>query len=82
LAVGGICAWEILVLTLARNEDLVLGGVGGIVGATNTIVDVFAEVSGVGLGGVTKLEAEGVGAKEVVPFDSLIIFALVTAPSI
>lgn len=41
-----------------------MGGVGGVVGTAYAVVDVLAEVCGVGVGGVAGFEAECVGAHE------------------
>jgi hypothetical protein len=41
-----------------------LGVVGGVEGASDTVVDVLAVVGGVGTGGVACFKAEGVGAEE------------------
>ena len=66
LAVLGVSTGEVLVITLARLEGTVLGVVGSVVVATDTIVDVLAEVGSVGAVGVAGLEAEGVAAHEAV----------------
>jgi hypothetical protein len=51
----GVDTWEVLVLALARLEGSVLGIVGSIVGAANTIEDVLAVTSVVGAIRVTGL---------------------------
>lgn len=61
-----INAGEVLVVALARLERPVLGAVGGIVGASNTVINVLAEVASVGASGVADLEAEEVSAKEAI----------------
>ena len=55
---------EILVLGVACFEGAVACVVRGVVGASNTIEDVFAVVGGVGAVWVAGFEAEGVGADE------------------
>lgn len=69
---------EVLVVTLARLECTVLGVVGGVVGAPNTIVDVLAEVGSVGTSRVTDLEAEHATSHEIVPFDDLLVTVVVS----
>jgi len=71
LAVGCVDTGEVGVLGIARLEDFILGGIGSVVGASNTVVDVLAVVGGVGAGWVAGLEAEGIGADEVGPLDDL-----------
>ena len=66
LAVGGVDTGEVGVFGVAGFENLVLGGVGGVEGASDTVVDVLAVVGGIGTGGVTCFEAEGVGSEEAV----------------
>ena len=51
-------AREILVITEAGFEGAILGVVGGIVGTSDMVVDVLAEVGSVGVGRVTGFEAE------------------------
>jgi len=63
----GVDTGEVLVLTLARLEDAVDIGSGGVVLAADTVKDVLAKVLGVGAFGVACLEAENVAAHEVVP---------------
>ena len=59
-----------------------MGVVGGIVGASDTVVDVLAEVGSVGTSGVANLEAEHATAHEVVPLDDLLVSVVVaTRPS-
>ena len=58
LSVGGIDSREVLVLTEARFEDLVASSVGGVVSTANAIIDVFAEVGGIGTSRVACFQAE------------------------
>ena len=60
----GVNAGEVLVVTVANLEGTVLGVVGGIVGAPDTVVDVFTEAGSIGTGRVASLETEEVSAKE------------------
>ena len=60
----GIDAGEVLVGALARFERAVLGVIGGVVEASDTIVNVFAVPGSVGTSGVASLEAEETSAKE------------------
>ena len=60
----GVDAGEVLVITLANLEGTVLGVVGGIVGAPDTVVDVFAVATGVRASGVASLETEEVSTEE------------------
>jgi len=60
----GIDAGEVLVVTIARLEGTIPGVVGGIVGASDTIENVFAEASSVGTGRVAGFEAEEVSTVE------------------
>jgi len=79
LTVGiGVDTGVVLVVTLARLEGTVLGVVGGIVSTSDTVVDVFTEVSSVGASGVTSLETESVTTHEVVPLDDLLVIVVVT----
>ena len=64
LTIASVNTREVLVVTLARLEGTVLRVVGGVVVATDTIVDVLAEVGSVGAVGVTRLEAELVSTDE------------------
>ena len=63
-AVGRVDTREVLVIALARFEDPVLGVIGCIVGTTDTVVNVLAELGGVRAGRVAGLEAELVAAHE------------------
>ena len=60
----GVDTGEILIIAKAGFESAVLSVVGGIVGAADTVVDVLAEVGGIGVGWVAGFEAECVGAHE------------------
>jgi hypothetical protein len=60
----GVNAWIVLVVAEARFEGAVLGIVGCVVGASDTVEDVFAEMSGVGACGVARFEAEEIAAHE------------------
>lgn len=53
-----------MVLAFASFENTVASVVGGVVGAADTVEDVFAEVSGVGAVRVAGLEAEGIATDE------------------
>jgi hypothetical protein len=64
---------EVLVITKAGLESSVLGSVGGVVRAADTIKDVLAEVGGIGTSGVADLEAESIATHEVVPFNNLLV---------
>ena len=54
----GVDPREILVIAEAGFEGAILGVVGGVVGAADTVVDVLAEVGGGGVGRVAGFEAE------------------------
>jgi hypothetical protein len=71
LAVGCINTRVVSILGIAGLEDIVLGIVGSIVSASDTIVNVLAKFGGVGASGVARFEAEGVGANEVSPLHHL-----------
>ena len=73
----GVDTGEVLVVTLARLEGTILGVVGGVVGASDTVVDVLAEVSRIGASRIASLETESVTAHEVVPLDDLLVVVLV-----
>ena len=60
----GVDAGEVLVVTLARLEGTVSGVVGSIVGASDTVEDVFAEASSVGSSRVADLEAKEICTEE------------------
>ena len=77
----GINAREILIVTLAGLESPVLGVVGGIISASDTVENVLTVVSGVGTGGITNLEAENASPHEVMPFDDLLIVGVAAGPS-
>ena len=65
LTVGvGVDAGEVLVVARASLEGPVLGVVGGVVGTSDTIEDMFAEVGSVGTSGVADLKAEEVPTGE------------------
>lgn len=73
LAVGvGVDTGEVLVLALARLECTVLGVVGGIECATDTIVDVLTELGSVGAVLVAGLDAELVGSHEA---EKILVYA-------
>ena len=74
----GVDAGEVLVSTFTGLESTVLSVIGGIVGASNTVVDMLAVVSSVGTGRVADLEAENASTHEVVPLNDLFIAAIVT----
>ena len=57
-------AGEVLVVALARLKRAVLGVVWRIVCTSNTVVDVLAEVTGVGASRIAGLEAKEVSAIE------------------
>jgi hypothetical protein len=76
LTVLSVDTGEILVFTTAGFKGTVLSVVGGVVLATDTVKDVFAEFAVVRSGGVTGFEAEEVGAHEVVPLENLLIPAV------
>jgi hypothetical protein len=60
----GVDAGEVLVVARASLEGPVLGVVRGVVGTSDTVEDVFAEVCSVGASGVADLEAEEVPTGE------------------
>ena len=60
----GVDAGVVLVVALARLEGTVLGVVGGVVGASYAVIDMFAEVSSVGASRVADLDAEEVSTEE------------------
>jgi len=67
----GIDSREVLVVTIAAQENTVNVGGGGIVLAANAIENVLAVVCSIWLGGIASLEAEGSSTHKVVPFDGL-----------
>jgi len=71
-AVGGINTWKVLVLALAGLERAGLGIIGDVVGATDTIEDMFTIASIVGTSGIANFDAELAAANEAVPFDDLL----------
>jgi len=73
----GVDTGEVLVITLAGLECAVLGVVGSIVGASDTIEDMLAVVGSMGTGRVADLEAEDVTTHEVVPFNYLLVTVVV-----
>jgi hypothetical protein len=60
----GVDAGVVLVVAETRLESAVLGVVGCVVGTTDAIEDVFAEVCCIGAGWVTSFEAEEVSTHE------------------
>ena len=76
----GVNAGEVLVVAIARLEGTVLGIVGGVVGASDTVEDVFAEASSVGTSRIASLEAESVTTHEVVPLDDLLVIGATVRP--
>ena len=73
----GVDAGEVLVVTFARLEGTILRVVGGVVGTSDTVVDMLAEVSGVGASRVASLETENAAAHEVMPLDDLLVTVVV-----
>jgi hypothetical protein len=65
-AVLGVDTREVLIVTLAGLEGTVLGVVGSVVGATDTVETMLAEVGGVGVGGIANLDTEGVTTHEAI----------------
>ena len=65
---GGISvdAGEVLVVTLAGLKSTVFGVVGGIVGASDAVVDMFTEMSSVGASRVANLEAEEISTEKAI----------------
>ena len=74
----GVDAGEILVGALARFERAVLGVVGGVVEASDTVVNVLTELGSIGTGRVTDLEAENITTHEIVPLDDLLVAGVVS----
>ena len=60
----GVDAGEILVVALAGLESTVLGGIWGVVGTSDTVVNMLAEASSIRASGVADLEAEEVPTEE------------------
>jgi hypothetical protein len=80
LTVGvGVDTGEVLVGALASLEGPVLSIVGGVVGASDTVVDVLAVVCSMSASRVANLETENVAAHEVVPLDDLLVTVVATA---
>jgi len=73
----GVDAGEVLVVTITRLKGTVFGVVGGIVGTSDAVEDVFAVASSVGASGVASLETESVTTHEGVPLDDLLVLSLV-----
>jgi hypothetical protein len=63
-AVLSVNTGEVLVVTLARLKGTILGIVGGVVGTSDTVETVFAEVGCVRVGRITDFDAEGIAAHE------------------
>jgi len=76
----GVDSGEVLVFTLAGLESTILGGIWGVEGASDTIVNMLAETSSVGAGRVASLKTETVAAHEVVPLDDLLVGVVVVGP--
>lgn len=76
----GVDTWEVLVVTLARLKRAVLGVVGSIVGASDTIEDMLAVVGSMCTCRVAGLETEGATTHEVVPFDYLLVIVVAVRP--
>lgn len=72
LAILGVGADKVHVVTLADLEDAILSVVGGVIGATDTVVLVLAVEVVVGAGGVANLHAELASADEEMPADDLL----------
>jgi len=79
---GSICinARIVLIITLARCKAAVLSVVRGIVKAADTIKDVLAKVCSMCTCGIASLQAKGTTTHEIVPFNDLLICAVVAAP--
>ena len=60
----GVDAGEVLVVALERLEGAVLSVVWGVVGASDAVINMFAEVSSVGASRVADLDAEEVSTEE------------------
>ena len=54
--------------------------VGGVEGASDTVVNVFTEASGIGTGRIASLAKENITIHEAVPLDDLLVGALVARP--
>jgi hypothetical protein len=65
-AVGGEDTWKVLIIAKAGNKLLVLGVVGGVVCASDTIVYMFAIVRRIGTSWVAGFDAENAGSYETV----------------
>jgi len=76
----GVNSRVVLVITSAGLEGTVLGFVGRVEGASDTVVDVFTEAGSIGAGRVASLETESVTTHEVVPLDDLLVSGLVARP--
>jgi hypothetical protein len=71
LSIDSVRPREILVLTRTRLERPILRVVRNVVVASDTIVDVFAELVVVLARRIASLEAESVATQEEMPFDDL-----------
>jgi hypothetical protein len=69
---AGVDTREVLVVTQATLKDTINVSGRGIVLASNTIEDVFAEICSIGTSGIACLEAEDSPSHEVVPFNYLL----------
>jgi len=78
-AVDTVDTREVLRFAIAGFEDIVLGIVGSIISAANTIEDMFAVMSSIGTSRVTSLETERVATDKVVPFNHLSVRVVATA---
>jgi len=75
---AGVNTGEVLVITIAAQEEIVDVSSRGVILASNSVENVLAEVGSVGACRVTSLQAEDTRAHEVVPFNDL--FVIGSAP--
>jgi hypothetical protein len=77
LAVGRVNTRRAHVIALANLEDVVLSVVGGVVLASETVIDVLTESLLVLTSGVTDLHAEGTATHEIGPVNDLLVGGIV-----
>lgn len=77
---GSINSREVLNVSITRGKGSVLGIVGGVVRASDTVVDVLTVIGSIGACRVADFETEHTSTHEIVPFNNLFESGIVTAP--
>jgi len=81
-AIDAVDTRESLRVAVANFENTVLGSVGDVVGAPDTIVNMFAIMGSIGTFRITGFETELIATNKVVPFNHLLVGAVATAPCV